>query len=84
MSAIETRFSWLTRGGSPLTLSHHLLRPLMDILEGDILIVGGCVDRPPRPRESRRRAEMLVSVCSVARLPIKETTGLPKEGMSAE
>ena len=53
----------------------------MSIEDGDVLVIGGCVDRPTRPGESRRRAES-IAACVAARIPIREVMGLTLKGMS--
>lgn len=61
-------------------------QPLDIIEQGDVLVIGGFVDRPLRPGVSRSRAASLLLSPShlvvTRRLPIKESTGLPFQGMA--
>jgi Trm5-related predicted tRNA methylase len=60
--------------------------PLDGIEQGDVIVIGGFVDRPLRPGVSRGRAESLSSslprLVATRRLPIYESTGLPFQGMT--
>ena len=62
------------------------VEPLDGIEQGDVMVIGGFVDRPLRPGVSRGRAASLSSSLprrvAIRRLPINESTGLPFQGMT--